>query len=239
MACALPTSFRSGRATKYRVKRMMKRLISPDFHQHADQDANFHRGEFRIDTAQAEPHVQQAQHLQRSRVGVAVGLAAGGLVEDRSHHVETPLTIRPSQDLRPPRQIHLLQGQRTDVAGRTRIEAAVFLMADLFGPSGESQQAVPVEHPDMVDALVLGNRLHRLVGVIAAVGQHGVPSGAGDAARELVGAFAHHPQHLPLLARYGIKPGEGRDGYHDDGRRDHQTLRQVAEHCGPPDPLLL
>ena len=76
-----------------------------------------------------------------------------------------------------------------------------------------------------------------LIRVLTPVGQHGVPGRAGDAARELVGAFAHHPQQLTLFPGRRVQAGEGRDDHHDDRQWNDQTLRQMPEHFGPLDPL--
>ena len=63
-----------------------------------------------------------------------------------------------------------------------------------------------VEHADAVDALLERDGLHHLVGVLAMVGEHGVPGGAGDAVRELVGAQDHGVQQVLLLGLHVIRP---------------------------------
>src|SRR5215469_3925622 len=61
------------------------------------------------------------------------------------------------------------------------------------------QMPFAVEHPNTNHALFIGNGLHDLVGGFAVMVEHELPSGARDAAGELIGTQNHRLDELSLL----------------------------------------
>jgi hypothetical protein len=100
----------------------------------------------------------------------------------------------------------------------------------LVGVGGKSQAAFTVEHADAIDPVLVRNHTHGFVGGLAIVVEHGVPSGTGNAAGELVGTEDHGFEELVLLHAPIEEAADTTDSDNQDGERQDELEVESAGH---------
>ncbi len=206
--------------------------------EHDDEDGDEHRLDDRGDDHPApgladepvrrpevEGDVEHPQDVLARGVGVAGGGAAGGLVVDRRDHREPPTAVRGGEDAGAGGRLHPDEGLGARVAEDARLRVLVHEPPRLGG-GREHDAPLLVEDADAADALLPGDDLHRVVGGLAVVGEHGVPRGGGEAARELVGAHDHRLVVAALDRVEADDPGHDRDQHHEGHEGHDQLLAQ-------------
>ena len=98
--------------------------------------------------------------------------------------------------------------------------------------SREHQTAFTIEHTNTIDTLLIGNRMHDLVGSLAIVVEHGVPCRTGDSARELVGAQDHGVDKLLFLTSEIEITTYAADGDNQNRERQNKFGPEFSWHGG-------
>ncbi|MCL6641360.1 MAG: hypothetical protein K6T92_08310 [Candidatus Rokubacteria bacterium] len=186
----------------------------------ADRDGGGPQGrQAAIDLGQAHRNVHHAEHPLRRRVDVARGGGAARLVVDRPDQAERAMPAA-LEDPAPRRQVRPDDGLVGGVAGVARLGALVDEASDLPPARREGDAPLLVEDPDDLDPRLLGDGLHDLIGVGAAIGQHVVVRAEPDGLGEHVRAADDHVDEVALLRAHHEREEDrdGREREHGDGR---------------------
>src|ERR1019366_3096924 len=201
-----------------------KQADQRDFHRGHQQDAELHGCYFVVHAFEVEPQVQDAEHLHLRRMGVALRLAARGLVVDGCGHGQAASAVRAAKNADARRQVGM-------TAFRWCLPGAGLILRI----GREHHLAGAIEHADTVDALFEGDGLHYLVGGLAMVVQHSEPSRTRDGLGQLVRTKEYCVQELLLLGGDIDESGNRRHNDHDDGDREHQLPGETPRHNGYSD----
>ena len=161
---------------------------------------------------------------------VASGVAAGGLVINRSHDVDRLHAIR-RLGISNPRVLSgtvaygvLVVAARTDLA----VQAGERRM--LAGIGREHHPPFAVVHPDAVDSLLIRDDLHDLVSGLAIIVEHGVPGCAGNASGKLISTQDHGLDQLLLFGAKIDVAADPANGDDQDGERKDQLRAESSRH---------
>ncbi|MBP1656847.1 MAG: hypothetical protein H6Q31_1448 [Bacteroidetes bacterium] len=154
--------------------------------------------DFLVHRGEIQGHVYHSQNVCLGRMRVAFGIAACRLVIHRCDDTQCAFSRYLAEHACAGGNVNAYERTvrcMTDVASLCRLVNA----SGIAGSGGVHHAPFFVENPDPVDALLGGNGLHDLICGFAVVIEHGMPGGAGDAARELVRAGDHRVQQLIAL----------------------------------------